>query len=215
MTESTLLGLTLTSSGLSEQFPLVKALTLVPLSPQKKYLFLFLQLLYQCEKMVRKLILYINDLCSYGQINSGMQQHTFTVCCSKMSSWWSSSQWNLCPLRTSGTTQNIWHLEAGGLCLLWQCNCCSDYLQLKTFGLLGLVKPQSFAQRNGFLSSKYSLRMGHLWTFPCSTDILRRREVLEDNSACMENRNRQARFRNLWKRSEHIKLSPLIILFIL
>lgn len=152
MTESTLLGLTLTCSGLSEQFSLVKVLT--KLSPQRcnfllKRIFISVPTAaLSVWKMVRKLILKINDLCSYGQLNSDMQQYTFTVPYSKMSPWWSSSWWNLCPLQTSGTTLNIWHLETGGLCLLWQFNCCSDYLQLKTFGLLELGKPQSCAQRN-------------------------------------------------------------------
>lgn len=157
MTESTLLGLTLTYSGLSDHFPLVKVLTKLP--PQRcnfllKRVFISLPAAaLSVRKMVIKLILNINDLCSYGQVNSDMQQYTFTAPCSEMSPWWSSSQWKLCPLWTSGSTQNIWHLEAGGLCLLWQFNCCSDYLQLKTFGLLELVKPQSFAERNEFLKT--------------------------------------------------------------
>lgn len=125
--------------------------TAVQLSAQKRIFLSFpLWAALPVWKMVRKLILNISDLCSYGQVNSDMQQYTSTA-----QKWAHGGPVELVP------TLNIWHhsehLAPGGRWAL-TVQIVSSW---KHLGYWSWYKLRALHREIN--SWKYSLRMGHLW----------------------------------------------------
>lgn len=157
--ESTSLGLTITFSGLSEYFTLVKAPTKPWCNALLKYACGYFWCWKNGEKIKPKCQWSL--LCSYRQVNSDTPQCTFTVhdCSPPNDLVMVPCSVELVPLRTSGTWRQVGSPRSHNATAV------QDYLQLKTFVLLGLVKPHSFARRSEFFNRKCSPRTDHLWTF--------------------------------------------------